>query len=226
MCGRYALTVSGRVLAEALGLEVVPEVAPRYNIAPTQQVGIVRADREGGRKWASAHWGLIPSWAKDAGIGARMINARGETITEKPAFRSAAKRRRCLIPADLFYEWKREETGKQPFAIRLTDGRPFAMAGLWERWPGAGAEPVESCTIITTAANGTVAPLHDRMPVILPPTAFAEWLSGTELPQERLAALLVPYPESEMETFPVCKRVNSPANDDPECLRPAPAERA
>lgn len=221
MCGRYTVTVSGRLLAELFELDAEPRFAPRYNVAPTQQVPVVRLGSNGGREWVEARWGLVPSWAKDETIGARMVNARGETLAEKPSFRNAVKRRRCLLPADGFYEWRREGGGKQPYLIRFSDGRPFAFAGLWELWKAPGAEPLLSCTIVTTTPNEVVAPLHDRMPVILPRDLHREWLSPTELEATRLRELLVPCPPEGMDAFPVSRRVNNPGADDPACVERA-----
>jgi putative SOS response-associated peptidase YedK len=218
MCGRYALTVSARVLAEVFELDHVPEHEPRYNIAPTQEVPIVRRGRDGGREPCPARWGLIPSWAKDAKIGARMINARSETAASKPSFRAAVKRRRCLIPADGFYEWQKVGSGKQPHFIRFADERVFALAGLWEVWRPQEDQTVTSCTILTTEPNEAVAPLHDRMPVVLSPSAYAEWLSPDQLSADRLQKLMVPCPPDEMETFPVGRGVNNPRFDDPACI--------
>jgi putative SOS response-associated peptidase YedK len=218
MCGRFKLTMTPEVMAELFGIEDEPALAPRYNIAPTQPVLTVRNDQQGQREWAIARWGLIPSWAKEISIGARMINARGETVAEKPSFRSAARKRRCLIPADGFYEWRKTETGKQPYLITFSDGRPFAMAGLWERWYQPDGEPLESCTIITTRANQVVGELHERMPVILAPDLYDEWLLSTPLPPPRLQQLLVPHPDTGMEAYPISKRVNNPRNDDPSCI--------
>jgi putative SOS response-associated peptidase YedK len=218
MCGRFTLTVSARLLAELFELDELSEFAPRYNIAPTQPVLIVRAGRESPREAAEAHWGLIPSWAKDRSMGARMINARSETAAAKPSFRSAMKTRRCLIAADGFYEWQKTAAGKQPHLIRFSDARPFAFAGLWERWHDPADEPLDSCTILTTSPNERLAELHDRMPVILPPEHFAEWLEPEPLPAPRLDELLVPHPHREMEAFPVSRHVNSPHNDDPKCI--------
>lgn len=218
MCGRYALILSGRALAEHFDLPTVPTLGPRYNIAPTQSVPIVRAGSAEPREWCEVRWGLIPFWAKDASIGARMINARSETAAEKPAFRQAVRRRRCLIPASGFYEWSRRGGAKQPFYIHLSDSRPLAFAGLWERWRPSESDPVESCTILTTSPNPVVAELHDRMPVILPPERYDEWLSAAELASERLVTLLSAFPAEEMEAYPVSRHVNSPANDDPACI--------
>jgi len=218
VCGRFTLTVSAGLLAELFDLDGVPDVPPRYNIAPTQSVLIVRAAPDLGREAAAAHWGLIPSWAKDAKIGARMINARGETVASKPSFRNAVRTRRCLVAADGFYEWQRLGDGKQPHHIRFSDRRPFAFAGLWERWRDGRDQSVDSCTIITTRANDVVAPIHDRMPVILHRDRFTEWLEPRQLPTDRLESLLVPYPPDQMEAVAVGTHVNNPRNEDPKCI--------
>ncbi|PWB73436.1 MAG: hypothetical protein C3F15_09720 [Holophagae bacterium] len=223
MCGRFTLTVSARVLGELFDVPEVLQLKPRYNIAPTQTVAIVRQAADGPREMALVRWGLIPFWAKDQAIGARMINARGETVASKPAFRSSVKQRRCLIPADGFYEWQKSGVGTQPFLIRFADRRVFAFAGLWDRWrPTEDAQEIVSCTIITTTPNDLVRELHDRMPVILPPAVFEEWLRPEPLPEPRLEELLAPCADGEMEAFAVSRRVNSPANDDPSCVDPLP----
>lgn len=219
MCGRYSLSASGEKLAEQFQLAEIPELAPRYNIAPTQEVAVVRQCAEG-RQLALLRWGLIPSWAKDPRSGARMINARAETVAEKPAFRSAFVRRRCLVPADGFYEWKRTAGGKQPFFFQMRDGRPLAFAGLWEQWKSPDGGQIESYTILTTDANELLRPVHDRMPVILPPAAYDLWLDPDVQKPDVLLALLHPYPEEAMTAYPVSMRVNSPANDDPQCIAP------
>jgi len=222
MCGRFTLTVSARVLAELFDVPEPVGLAPRYNIAPTQQVLVARTG-DGGRELASVRWGLIPHWTDDPSIGSRMINARGETVATKPAFRSALKHRRCLIPADGFYEWKKEAGGKQPYLIRFADGRAFAFAGLWERWlPRDGGEPIDSCTIITTTPNELLRELHDRMPVILPTAAFDDWLRSEPPAAPRLDELLAPHPAAQMEAFAVSRRVNSPAYDGPDCISRLP----
>lgn len=221
MCGRYTLTTPGDVLAPALGLESVPTLTPRWNIAPSQPVAIVRAGGAGRRELAVVRWGLIPHWAKEAALGERMINARAETLAEKPAFRDSFRRRRCLIPADGFYEWQKSAAGKQPFLIRLRAATPFAFAGLWSSWRDPqGGTALDSCAIVTTTPNELTAPIHDRMPVILPPAAFATWLDP-DATATASAALLVPYPANEMAALAVSKRVNSPAHDDPGCWTPA-----
>ncbi|MCH7795368.1 MAG: SOS response-associated peptidase, partial [Proteobacteria bacterium] len=181
---------------------------------------------EVGRRFVWLRWGLIPAWAKDPAIGNRTINARAETVAEKPAFRAAFRERRCLIVADGFYEWKTEAGGKQPYRITLVDGGPFALAGLWERWAGPhGGEAIESCTIVTTEANARLRAIHPRMPVILAPDAFDPWLDP-ETPGAEAEALLVPYPSEALTHYRVSPRLNSPANDDPALIEPldAPAE--
>ena len=187
------MAAPGDQIAELFELSEVPELSPRYNIAPTQDVAAVRA-ADSGRELVALHWGLIPSWAKERSIGARMINGRSETVAEKPSFRSALKSRRCLIVADGFYEWQKLGARKQPFFIALADRRPFAFAGLWERWAGEGGEPVESCTILTTTANEAIAPIHDRMPVILDREHHGVWLDRGVTDAAALLPLLRPQP--------------------------------
>lgn len=222
MCGRYTLTVSGDALAESFELPEIPELSPRYNIAPTQEVPAVRVEQEGGpRRLTPLRWGLIPFWADDPSIGNRMINARAETVTEKPSFRTSFKKRRCLVVADGFYEWKKAEGGaKQPYYIRLEDGEPFAFAGLWDRWQREGEE-IHSFTILTTQPNDLVKPLHNRMPVILPREAYDLWLDPGVSDADRLLPLLAPYDPEAMEAYPVSRYVNSPANDSPRCIEAA-----
>jgi putative SOS response-associated peptidase YedK len=219
VCGRFALIVDASVLADVFGVDPPREISPRYNIAPTQDIPAIRAARDRPRECAMVRWGLIPPWAKDQSIGARMINARGETVTDKPSFRAAVKARRCLIPASGFFEWVQVSDRKQPYYIRFEDQRLFAFAGLWERWT-AGPDPIDSCTIITTSPNELVAPLHDRMPAILPAQDYQEWLGPGTLTPERLAELLAPHSARGMEAFPVSPYVNRPGNDDPRCIEP------
>ncbi len=209
-------------IASMLGLETVPNLEPRYNIAPTQEVIAVRM-QDGGRALVRLRWGLIPFWAKDAAIGAKMINARAETLAEKPAFRQAFANRRCVIAADGFYEWKTIAKAKQPFHIHRPDGAPFAFAGLWERWEKDG-EPVETCTIITTDAPESLAGIHHRVPVILPPDAMTTWLETPEGQTDGLAELLAPLPDGELIAEPVSTAVNKVANDGPECQEPVELE--
>ncbi|MEJ7843416.1 MAG: SOS response-associated peptidase [Rubrobacter sp.] len=217
MCGRYTLTSPIDRLIGEFGLAGADgDLHPNFNVAPTQEVAAVVAGN-GGRRLEMLRWGLVPSWADDPGIGARMINARSETAPEKPSFRGAFRRRRCLIPADGFYEWKREVGGKQPFYIHMGDGRPFAFAGLWESWNDG---EIRSCTILTTSANDLVGPVHERMPVILPAGDRDAWLDP-EAEREELASLLRPYPGDDLETFPVSRFVNSPRNNDERCVQPA-----
>lgn len=238
MCGRFTQRLSWAELHELMDLIGAPgNLQPRYNVAPGQEVAVVRAaepGRRSGGRLSMLRWGLIPAWAKDPAIGNRLINARSETVAEKPAFRAAYRRRRCLVPADGFYEWQRipprtaiRGSGtRQPWLFGLRDGSSFAFAGLWERWSApegpapAGSlfgpepgKPVETFTILTTAANETVAPVHGRMPVILPSDAWGPWLAGEDMP-------LGPYPADEMHAHPVSTLVNKPANDDPRCVEP------
>ena len=196
-------------------------VPPRYNVAPSQAVPVVLLNRETTfREVRRMRWGLVPFWAKDPSIGDRMINARAETVAAKPAFRRPFRERRCLIPADGFYEWQRQGRQKQPWYIRRRDGEPFAFAGLWDLWQPPGEEPLESCTIVTTAPNALLAPIHDRMPVILARPDFPRWLDPTYQDLEALTRLLVPCPVEDFETFPVSLRVNNPANEGAECRTP------
>jgi putative SOS response-associated peptidase YedK len=223
VCGRYTLKTPVKALAEEFSLfDPPPSLPPRYNIAPTQPVAAVRQAADGGgRELVRLRWGLIPSWADDPKIGYRLINARAETAADKPAFRSAFRHRRCLVPADGFYEWRPVNGKKQPYYICRRDGGPFAFAGLWEQWQGADGEVIESCTLLTTPANDLVRPIHERMPVILKPEAYAPWLDPHSHQPERLHPLLRPYPGEEMTTYPVSHRVNNPRNDDPQCAEPA-----
>ena len=226
MCGRYTNRFTWKELHERLDLIGTPlNLRPRYNVAPSQDVAAVRASNSG-RSLAMLRWGLIPAWARDPAIGHKLINARSETAAEKPSFRSAFRHRRCLIPADGFYEWQRRGGARQPWLFGLRDGAPMIFAGLWERWTvpeGAAltgslaerspSDAVETCTILTTAANETVAPVHGRMPVILPPDAWDAWLAGKQVP-------LGPCPADAMTAHPVSTHVNRPANDDPRCVEP------
>ena len=224
MCGRFTQAAPNEAIAELFQLPSVPALAPRYNVAPTQEVAAVRAGAAGGRELVALHWGLLPSWARDRSAAARMINARAETLAEKPAFRAAFRSRRCLVVADGFYEWQRLGARKQPHFIGFADGRPFGLAGLWERWSGEGGGPVESCTIVTTAANEVVAPLHDRMPVILEPGEFALWLDPEVREPEAVRPLLRPHAAAGMRAHPVGLLVNDPAHDAPACREPLAAK--
>ena len=220
MCGRYSLSAPGDLVAEIFALAQAPALRPRWNIAPTQDAPVVRAAEGGERRVALLRWGLVPHWAKEASIGNRMINARSETAHEKASFKHALRRRRCIVPADGFYEWQKTTDGKVPTRIQRRDGRPMALAGLWERWSRGPGEPLETFTILTTVPNAVLAPVHDRMPVVLGPDDWQLWLDPAEQDVARLAPLLVACPDPELEAFAVSRRVNSPANDDAECAAP------
>jgi putative SOS response-associated peptidase YedK len=222
MCGRFALTVDPADLEEAFpDYSFPPQYAPRYNIAPTQPILAVPNDGSG--KADFFIWGLIPSWAKDASIGSRMINARAETLAEKPSFRAAYKYHRCLIFADGFFEWQAQPDGKTkvPHFIRLTTGKPFAFAGLWEHWQSPEGSELRSATIITTEPNRLMAAIHNRMPVILPSDAYAQWLDPAPRQAADLQKLLVPFPAEAMTAYPISTLVNKPENDRPEIVLPA-----
>ena len=264
MCGRFTLRAASSVVAEHFALFELPPFTPRFNIAPTQPVPVIRLapgtvpvfagtmrsmvaktglspsddERRSAprRELVFLRWGLIPAWAKDPSIGNRMINARAETVAEKPAFRTALRKRRCLLAADGFYEWQAGGRRKQPYFIRLRDDRPFAFAGLWEMWEerrgdGTGTGPnlaadsgpvpvrsIESCTLLTTGPNDLMRPIHDRMPAILAPDDYAAWLDPAVQEPTQLLPLLRPYPSEAMVAYPVGTLVNSPANDVPECV--------
>ena len=221
MCGRFTLTVDPGQLQEAFPWVDFPEIIPnRYNIAPTQPVGVVPNDGE--NRMAFYNWGLIPFWAKDPKIGNRMINARSETLAEKPSFRGSFKYKRCLVLADGFYEWRKQTGSKSkiPHYIHMKDGAPFAFAGLWDAWHSDDGSEIRTFTIITTEPNQLLQEIHNRMPVILPPETYHEWLQEGENDPTLLQSFLKPYPSEEMETFPVSRTVNSPQNDSPECVIP------
>jgi len=217
VCGRFTVTTPADVVADIFGVDAAPQLAPRYNVAPTQTVAIVRAGT-GRREMALARWGLIPFWAKDPAIGNRLINARAETVAEKPAFRAAFRKRRCLVPADGFYEWQKRDGAKQPYLIHGRDRRPLAMAGLWESWLGPDDEPLESFTIITTQANGLMKPIHHRMPVILPAALHDDWLGGGA--GDVLVEMLTPCADDVLIAEPVSTHVNNPRHDDAKCVEP------
>ena len=223
MCGRYTLTSTPDQIIAAFGLGGISDLSPRYNIAPTQNVAAVRfAENEAKRELVFLRWGLIPSWAKDEKIGNRMINARGETVAAKPSFRHAFKKQRCLIVADGFYEWKKlSGKKKQPYLIHAKNKEPFAFAGLWESWRSGDGE-LESCTIITTNANGMMETLHDRMPVILNRDDYETWLDPDFREADALEKLLAPCPDDFLEAYAVSTLVNSPRNETAECLEPLP----
>ena len=224
MCGRYSLKTPADILAKQFRVSKVPALSPRFNIAPSQPITIVRLRAlQNGREMELVRWGLIPSWAKDPGIGNKMINARAETVSEKPAFREAFARSRCLVPADGYYEWQRQGRmgeRKQPFYIRMRDERPFAFAGLWERWTGPDEQVIESCAILATEPNEPLKEIHDRMPVILDPNDYEQWLDPYIRQAELLQPLLRPYRNDALTAFPVGLRVNDPTHDDPACIEP------
>ena len=254
MCGRYVLTSPGEAIAEHFRLAAVPVYPPRYNIAPTQTALVIRETPEGRREAVGLRWGLVPFWAKEPSIGSRLINARAEGLVDKPAFRAPFRRRRCLVPADGFFEWRAlAGRRKQPYYVRLASGEPFAMAGLWEQWrppegapergrdaahgpgalplapgshlppPAAGtapppaSDPIATFTIVTTAANEALRAVHDRMPVIVAPADYDEWLSSPNP-----SALLGPWAGAAFEIVPIGTRINDVRNDDPDVLQPLP----
>jgi putative SOS response-associated peptidase YedK len=220
MCGRFALKASPKSIQEHFHLPEIPALAPRYNVAPSQEIAVVRHFlQDPFPRLDMLRWGFIPSWAKDIKIGYKMINARGETLAQKPAFRTSYKKRRCLVVADGFYEWSHAGSRKQPFFIRLKSNDVFAFAGLWDTWHNPDGSIIESCAIITTSANELVGKIHDRMPVILQPEHYAVWLQD-KAREESLQLLLVPYPARAMEAYRVSNVVNSPQNDTPSCLKP------
>jgi putative SOS response-associated peptidase YedK len=211
MCGRFTQRHPAAKLKKEFGVEEVLEIEARYNIAPTQSILGIRQMPDG-REISFLKWGLIPSWAKDSSMGARLINARSETVTEKPSFREAFKRRRCIIPADGFYEWQRTGGRKQPYFFHMQDDRPFGFAGLWDRWKGEDGEVIESCTILTTEANEVLRIVHDRMPVILHPETYELWLDDDVRKADLRKELLRPFPASEMSSYPVGTLINNPRN--------------
>jgi len=217
MCGRYVLSANPTTVQRAFDLEDIPDLAPRYNIAPTQPIPIITDSAP--KRLTLVQWGLVPSWSKDPSIGSRMFNARCETVAEKPSFRNAFKRRRCLVPADGFYEWMKDGSKKRPFFIHLSDRDVFAFAGLWETWQGADGTELESCTIITTEPNALVRPLHNRMAVILHDTDYGTWLDP-ETPQPVLLDMLQPYPAEAMAAYEVSPAVGNYRNEGPELIEP------
>ncbi len=218
MCGRYTLTSSPEALRGLFAYREQPNFPPRYNVAPTQPIPVIRL-LDGERRFALMRWGLLPSWVKDPKGFSLLINARGETAIDKPAFRNAMKRRRCLIPADGFYEWSAAGARKQPYFIHAKTGAPLAFAGLWETWTGPNGEELDTAAIVTTTANRTLAPLHDRMPVIVAPDAFDLWLNATDVDAMTAAALIKPAPDDLLEAWPVSADVNRVANDEARLTR-------
>jgi len=223
VCGRFSLGADATTLVAQFDLFEAPAWTPRYNISPTQPAPtIVIASTRPARQFTLHRWGLIPSWAKEPGIGAQMINAQAETVASKPAFRAAFRKRRCLVLADGFYEWTRQGRQRQPYYIRLRNERPFAIAGLWEHWGGPEGLALTSCTLLTIAANALIGAFHHRMPVILDPGDYDLWLDPSVQDAVRLQALLRPYPAEPMTAYPVSTRVNNPAHDSPDCIEPVP----
>jgi putative SOS response-associated peptidase YedK len=220
MCGRFSLNAAEAELRRLFGYDGPPlNLAPRYNIAPTQTTPVIAIGREGGRALVVMRWGLVPSWAKDLKIGAKLINARADTVAQKPSFRAAFAKRRCLVPADGFYEWQAAEGGrKQPYRIHRPDGAPFAFAGLWEQWQGPDGR-VLSFTIVTTEANARLRPIHARMPVILAAPDYEAWLDPAA-PREAAQALLRPLPDDGLVAEPIGPRANNVKNDDPSVWDP------
>lgn len=219
MCGRFTLRSSPKAIAEVFGLAETPHVEPHFNIAPSQSVAVVREQPDHQRELVHLHWGLIPFWADDPSIGNRMANARCETAATKPSFRRAFRSRRCLVVADGFYEWQKTDGRKQPYFIQMKDHRPFGMAGLWERWDKEGG-PIESCTILTTDANDLMMPIHERMPVIIPPGEFDLWLDPSQHDEKKLSGLLRPFDSKTMTAYPISTQVNNPKNDVVTCIEP------
>lgn len=224
MCGRYTLSSPIEVVADLFSVDpgnAPQSLEPRFNVAPTQSVPVVRVSRPGApRTLEMLRWGLIPSWAKEAEIGNRMINARCETAADKPAYKSSFRKNRCLVAADGFYEWKPEGKVKQPFLIHQENGKPFGIAGLWSSWRNPEGIALETFTILTTSPNSLLSPIHDRMPVILDPADYDLWLDPKVQDVERLQALMAPAPVEGWEAVPVSRAVNNPANDSPACLAP------
>lgn len=224
MCGRFTLTADPKAIQQAFDLDnITGELQPRYNIAPSQPVAVIT--NQNPKELTYLKWGLVPSWSKDPAIGNKMINARSETAAEKPSFRNAFKRRRCLIPANGFFEWTKQGKKKIPMYIHLEDNPVFAFAGLWEVWQSPDGSELQTCTILTTEPNDLIRPLHHRMAVILKPDTYDMWLSPNELPADVLMPLMTAYPQEKMRVYEVSTQVNSPANDNPSVLEPFDSPR-
>jgi putative SOS response-associated peptidase YedK len=223
MCGRYVRYTSPDRFAELFGCDYGAadiDSAPSYNVAPSQRVLAARAKPDGGRELAALKWGLLPAWSREPKTPYSTINARAETVAEKPFFRSAFRHRRCLIAADGFYEWRKASGHKQPYFVSLAGHEPFAFAGLWEHWQGGEGQVIESCAIIVTEANALMRSIHDRMPVILAPGDYELWLDPAVHDPRALEPLLRPFPAERMRAYPVSAAVNSPRNQGPELLEP------
>lgn len=218
MCGRYALKTPTGELASRFGLDEVVDVAPRYNIAPGTDIPTIRHSPEGKRVMHLLRWGLVPHWAKDPSIGAKLSNARGETLAEKPSFRDAFRRRRCLVPADGFYEWKTEGRLKQPYYFSMKSGEPFALGGVWESWRAPNGDILRTCCLITTGPNEIMLPVHDRMPVIISSDDHEQWLTGEA---DDALVLVRPYPTDEMQDWAVSRRVSRSGEEGADLILPA-----
>jgi putative SOS response-associated peptidase YedK len=223
MCGRYAIVADPKALREMFGYAEMPNFPPRYNVAPTQPVPVVRM-AEGRREFALLRWGLIPSWVKDPRTFSLLINARAESVLDKPAFRNAMRRRRCLLPADGFYEWKREGEAKRPYFVRLKSRRPMAFAGLWETWAGPNGEEMETVAIVTTTASRAIAYIHERMPAIIASEAFDLWLDCARVDAQTALALVAPTRDGLIEAYEVSPAVNRVANDSAQLIEPLSAQ--
>lgn len=221
MCGRFAFFSPREAVTAAFGKDLEFQFEPHYNIAPSQEVTLLRLDENGELRIDKYRWGLVPFWAKDPAIGNRMINARGETVAEKPSFRQSFSRRRCLVLASGFYEWRKDESGKTPFFISRGDDQPFGMAGLWDEWARGDGEPLRSCTVITTPANEFMRSMHDRMPVIVPDNIVKNWLDA-DAPKDDLLSMLLGPQKIDLQAWPVGKAVNNPINDDASLIARAP----
>lgn len=217
MCGRFVADITSKQLADVFDVPFPPEHAPRYNVSPTQNVLVIRQFKNIARHLDLVRWGLIPSWSKEMTTG--FINARSETVDSKPSFRQAFKNHRCILPASGFYEWKKTGNEKTPYYIQISDSTPMAMAGIWETWVSPKGQAIETCSILTTAANSVVAPIHDRMPVILSMDNFSRWLDTSIQDIKPLRYLFNPYPPEQMQAYPVSTLVNNPSNDNPDCTK-------
>src|SRR6185437_5450942 len=222
MCARYVITSPADAIRALFGYAGEPNFPPRYNVAPTQPIPIVRLE-QGERVFALARWGFLPSWVKDPRAFSLLVNARGESVNDKPAFRNAMRRRRCLVPADGFYEWS-DTRPRRPFFVRPKAGRPIAFAGLWETWCGPNGEEVDTAAIVTTRSNRSLTAIHDRMPVIVPPEAFNLWLDCAAVDATTAAALIMPASDALLESYVVSNAVNRATNDSPELIAHAPAD--
>ncbi|HEY6896296.1 MAG TPA: SOS response-associated peptidase [Rhodocyclaceae bacterium] len=226
MCGRYALHGPQTQLQEYFSTQAWPDFPDRYNITPTLLVPVIRQSPEGQRVAHLLRWGLVPNWSKDPSIGQKLNNARGETVAEKPSFRDAFTRRRCIVPASGFYEWKTEGRHKQPYYIRFKSGEPLAMAGLWESWRDPEGQIVRTFCVITTGPNEVMQPIHERMPVLLRPGDFAAWLDPAVDAAHSLGALIAPFAAEGMEAWPVSRQVSNAREEGPDLIRPLPQETA